>query len=156
MAKVCQNSESYLNGSTHQIAQIQAQQASFNHSFSSISPDLDLVKQIKALEPIRFDNLTRIQLEKIAAEFAMMSFARTLALVGQVVPLLISYSFLLIFVNTFKYYSCYMRDVRFDNECVTVGFRLLLSYISIQYGKFFFLLGLFWICLCQNSSTNIK
>lgn len=122
MDVVCQNADSYLNGSS---VEIKKQQLDFNVEFNTSTEDLKLVKNLRPVEPIRLDNLTHIQIMSIQSQFSMQYFVRYLNWCVQLLRVLISFSFIVTTLNSYKYYKAYLSDIRFDNACITQRFRAI-------------------------------
>lgn len=122
MSKVCNNS-SFFMVSTVEITEIKNQTLDFNAEFNTSTDDLKLIKVLKPVEPIRLDNLTHIQVMSIMSHFKMLYFSRYLNWCLELVRVLISFSFFIMFVNSFKYYKAYLTDISFDNACITQRFR---------------------------------
>lgn len=122
MSAVCNNSSSYFDGSID-ITEIKKQTLDFNAEFNTSTDDLKLMIVLKPVEPIRLDNLTHIQVASIMGKFKMQYGYRYLNWCLQLVQLLISFSFFIMFVNSYKYYKAYLTDIRFDNACITQRFR---------------------------------
>lgn len=74
-------------------------------------------------EATSLENLTKIQIDTLMIQATVTSYISQFELILQIIQVLVNFSYILAFVNSYKFYSKYVSNISFDNFCVCQHFR---------------------------------
>jgi len=81
------------------------------------------VHNLEPIEPISLENLTKIRTDTLYYTNKFHQYVANFTLLLELLHTLVAFSSILVFINTYKYYTSYTSDIKFDNFFISKQFR---------------------------------
>ncbi len=119
MSKKCEE----LKADSDEIEQATKEYKEQTDELNPVGTNAPVVENLKPIEPISLENLTELRADELYFTSKFNQYIENVTLLFELLHTLATFSSILVFINTYKYYASYTSDMKFDNFFISKRFR---------------------------------